>query len=194
MEIKNEFDIPLPLAEAWAVLMDIPRIAPCVPGATLVGQTADSGYQGKVSVKLGPIALAFKGVANFIECDAAAKRVRLNAKGADQQGRGGASGVVTFQLTPAGMGTHVDVVTDVTLTGLIAQYGRGTGVIQGVATEICNQFASNLRALIVAQSGASQDQSAGDTIAEVPASQPIGGFSLILKVLWQRLRSLWSRT
>jgi carbon monoxide dehydrogenase subunit G len=205
MQIKNGFDIPLPPDEAWDVLMDIPRIAPCMPGAALLGQKPDGSYEGRVAVKLGPIALAFKGVASFVENDAVTKRAQLKAQGTDQQGRGGASGVIVFQLVPCDAGSHVDVVTDVTLTGMVAQYGRGAGVIQSVAAEICNQFAANLRKLIVTQSNASVAQAnttpvGGATADQVPApgdtpvaARPISGFSLILKVLWQSLKGVWSR-
>ncbi|MCS0505082.1 SRPBCC family protein [Ancylobacter mangrovi] len=195
MEIRNSFEIPLPPDEAWNVLMDIPRIAPCMPGAALTGQTGDSGYEGQVAVRLGPVALSFKGVAHFIERDAAARRARLKGQGADQKGRGGASGLVTFELSPSGAGTRADITTEVTLSGPVAQYGRGTGVIQGVATQLCNQFADNLRALIAAPGagGTAPDGTPAAPAEAPPAAKPINGFSLILTVLWQSLRRLWSR-
>lgn len=197
MEIKNSFEIPLPPDAAWKVLMDIPLIAPCMPGAQLLGETADGGYEGQVSVKLGPVALSFKGIAHFVERDAAAHRAQLKGQGADQKGRGGASGLVTFQLSPSGTGTRVDITTEVTLSGPVAQYGRGAGVIQGVATQLCNQFADNLRALVAtpaAPAAGAAPGSASVTPPPPPAAKPISGFSLILSVIWQGLRSLWSRS
>ncbi|MFK8252308.1 SRPBCC family protein [Ancylobacter terrae] len=188
MEIKNSFEIPLPPDRAWEVLTDIPRIAPCMPGAQLIGQTADGGYEGQVAVKLGPVALSFKGVAHFIERDAAARRAQMKGQGSDQKGRGGASGLVTIQLSPSGTGTRADITTEVALSGPVAQYGRGSGVIQGVATHLCNQFADNLRALVAAPAGSS----AGPAPAPA-AGKPISGFSLIFGALWQSLRRLWSR-
>lgn len=195
MEIKNSFEIPLPPDEAWNVLMDIPRIAPCMPGAVLTGQTGDGGYEGQVAVKLGPVALSFKGVAHFVERDAAARRAQLKGQGADQKGRGGASGLVTFQLSPSGTGTRADITTEVALSGPVAQYGRGTGVIQGVATQLCNQFADNLRRLIEAPAAGSDGAAAAGApaAATLPAAKPISGFSLIFGALWQSLRRLWSR-
>ena len=160
-----------------------------MPGAELLGQTADGGYEGKVSVKLGPVALSFKGIAHFVERDAAAKRAQLKGQGSDQKGRGGASGLVTFQLTPSGAGTRADITTEVALSA-VAQYGRGAGVIQGVATQLCNQFAENLRGLIDAPASAS---GGGASHAAAPAAKPISGFSLMFTVLWQSLRRLWSR-
>jgi carbon monoxide dehydrogenase subunit G len=197
MEIKNSFEIPLAPDAAWKVLMDIPRIAPCMPGAELTGETADGGYDGKVSVRLGPVALSFSGVAHFVERDDQAKRALVKAQGSDLKGRGGASALVTFQLSPSGTGSKADISTDVTLSGLVAQYGRGAGVIQGVATQIVNQFAANLRALIGASTApvsADGKPRAAAPVQPAPAAvKPIGGFSLIFSVLWQSLRRLWAR-
>lgn len=193
MDIKNSFEIGLPPQEAWTVLMDIPRIAPCMPGAELTGQTPDGGYQGKVSVKLGPIALSFNGVAHFVERDDAAKIAKVKAQGSDQKGRGGASALVTFRLSPTAAGSRVDIDTDVTLSGLVAQYGRGAGVIQGVSTQIVNQFAENLRALIGGGAAAPQGAAAGASAGAPAPAKPIGGVSLIFTVLWQSISRLWSR-
>lgn len=195
MDIKNSFEIPLPPEEAWKVLMDIPRIAPCMPGAELTGQTPDGGYDGKISVKLGPVALSFSGVAYFVERDDQARRALVKAQGSDQKGRGGANALVTFQLSPSGTGSRADISTEVTLSGLVAQYGRGAGIIQGVATQIVNQFADNLRALIPSSQGGSAAPAAqaSHQTAAAPAAKPISGFSLILSVLWQSLSRLWSR-
>ncbi|RDV02048.1 SRPBCC family protein [Undibacter mobilis] len=187
MLIKNSFEIPLPPQQAWAVLMDIPRIAPCMPGAELTGQTPDGGYLGKVSVKLGPVALSFNGVAHFIERDETAKVAKVKAQGSDQKGRGDAHAVIEFRLSASGQGSHVDISTDVTLSGLVAQYGRGAGLIQAVATQLVGQFAVNLSSMITqpsAQAGAERG---------VEPAKPISGFSLVLSAIWQNIRSLWSR-
>lgn len=190
MLIQNSFEIPLQPQEAWNVLMDIPRIAPCMPGAELTGQTPDGGYQGKVSVKLGPVALSFDGVAHFIERDEQAKTAKVKAQGSDQKGRGDASAIVEFRLSPSGQGSRVDISTDVTLSGLVAQYGRGAGLIQAVATQLVNQFASNLRATIGRPATA-----AGPAVAAAaPAAKPISGFSLVFAALWQSIRGLFGRT
>jgi carbon monoxide dehydrogenase subunit G len=189
MLIRNSFEIPLEPQKAWHVLMDIPRIAPCMPGSELIGQTADGGYQGRVSVKLGPVALSFNGVAHFVERDDAAKVARVKAQGSDQKGRGDASATVEFRLSPAAQGSRVDIATDVALSGLVAQYGRGAGLIQAVATQLVDQFASNLKTMIGKPTGA-----AGATQSPVVASaaKPIGGLSLILSAIWQSIRRVWS--
>jgi len=198
MQIKNSFEVPLPPDEAWAILMDVPRIAPCVPGAELTGRTDDSGYNGKVSVRLGPVALSFNGVAHIVEQDDTAKQARIEAAGDDQKGRGAASAVLTFNLSATESGSRADIVTDVMLTGPVAQYGRATGVIQTVATQIINQFSANLRQQIdkgdAAPSGAATSGGTGSTISEYQGSSDnaIGGFSLIFAILKGKLRDLFS--
>jgi carbon monoxide dehydrogenase subunit G len=187
MLIQNSFEIPLPPQDAWNVLMDIPRIAPCMPGAELTGQTPDGAYQGKISVKLGPVALSFNGVAQFIERDEQTKTATVKAQGSDQKGRGDANATVEFRLMPSAEGSRVDIRTDVTLSGLVAQYGRGAGLIQAVATQLVNQFSANLRGTV--QRAASADAIPAASSAE--PSKPINGFSLILVSLWQTIRGLF---
>jgi len=197
VEIKNNFEVPLPPNEAWSLLMDIPRIVPCMPGAELVEMVDDRTFKGNVAVKLGPVALVFKGTAQFEERDDHAHTARAIARGTDSKGRGGANATVTFNLTPSGTGSHVNVVTDVALSGSVAQYGRGTGIIQSVATQLVNQFAASLRNMLAQGQGAGvfvstqtaqprptgpAATSSGPTAAPVPA-KPIGGVKLILTAL-----------
>ncbi len=189
MQIQNSFEIPLPPDKAWDVLMDIPKIAPCMPGADLTGSTPDGGYQGLVSVKLGPVALSFNGTAHFAERDDAEKRAVVSAQGADRKGRGNASAVVEFRLSSSGAGSRVDIRTEMNLSGLVAQYGRGAGLIQAVAEQLVSQFAKNLRTMIAGQSGQTAPVTGGDP----SVAKPIGGVSLIFSVIWQSIRRLWSR-
>src|SRR5579871_2280723 len=104
MEINNRFEVPLPPPDAWAVLMDIPRIAPCMPGAELTGVVDENTYNGKVSVRLGPVALAFAGTVKFTEKDPSNHRARVNAQGKDSKGRGGAHANVDFSIEPLAAG------------------------------------------------------------------------------------------
>ncbi len=205
MEIRNDFELPLPPDRAWDVLLDIPRIAPCMPGAEFLEQTPDGTYKGKVSVKLGPVALSFTGTADFVEKDFPAKRAVAKARGSDQKGRGGANATITFNLSPSPGGTRVDVLTDVALTGLVAQYGRGAGVIQGVATQLVGQFATNLRntlsqmeiqAASLPSAGTGDVEDGPTALAPSPAhipAKPISGFSLIFGALWQGIVGLFKR-
>lgn len=219
MDIQNSFDLTLDPALAWKALLDIKRIMPCIPGAELLEASDDgSTYKGRVSVKLGPVALTFVGTATFAERDETARRAKLKARGSDSKGRGGVQADVTFQVKEADTGSHVTVLSQVNLTGAVAQYGRGSGVIQGVAAQIINQFSANLEASIsaVAQSSTqcesaqadrlsdSQRQQLGDvrdplksdtclesTSAPAPLPRPILGFSLLVKVVWNLLTGVF---
>jgi carbon monoxide dehydrogenase subunit G len=200
VEFDNSFEVPLPPAEAWAVLMDIRRIAPCMPGAELTEIVDDKTYKGKIAVRLGPVSLAFAGLVIFEEIDEANCRARVKAQGADAKGRGGANAAATFRLEPAGAGSKVLVHTDLALSGAVAQYGRGVGVVQATAAQIMTQFANNLKA----QLGQSQALAAAATSGTAtpagpvpasppPATKPISGFSLMAKVLRDRIVRLFSR-
>jgi carbon monoxide dehydrogenase subunit G len=198
MDIKNSFTVPLPVEETWKILLDIRRIAPCMPGAELLEVIDDKTFKGKVSVRLGPVALSFVGTARFEEIDAAAHRARLKGQGTDSKGRGGATGVVTLALSPVGGGTNVDVNTSVNLTGAVAQYGRGAGMIQGVATEIIGQFAASLNAMLQHDStvaAVAGNPAAGASAATLrPPAKPISGFTLMARILWNSVRRLFGRS
>jgi carbon monoxide dehydrogenase subunit G len=203
--IKNAFDIPLPPDQAWPLLMDVPRIAPCLPGAELLEALPDNAYKGKVSVRLGPVALAFTGTAKFEEIDNAAHTARLKAQGADQKGRGNAAAKVAFALTPVDGGTRVNVETDLTLSGAVAQYGRAAGMLQEVAQQIIGQFARSLQDMLQAEQPqvveAAAPASADATPAAAPAApapqpvaaKPISGFSLIFRVLLNSVLNIFKR-
>ncbi len=185
MQFDSSFEVPLPPAEAWAVLMDIPRIAPCMPGAELTEVIDSTTYKGKISVRLGPVSLAFAGLVKFEEIDNQSYKARVKAQGSDSKGRGGANAVSTFQLQAAGTGSKVLVHTDLTLSGAVAQYGRGVGMIQATAAQLMEQFAGALKSQLAA--GMSAAPSAALPPAGVPPAQPISGFSLMAKVFWRRL-------
>jgi carbon monoxide dehydrogenase subunit G len=196
MEIKNSFNVPLPPPEAWRLLMDIPRIAPCMPGAELIERLDDRTYKGKVSVKLGPVALAFVGTAQFEMMDESAQHARVRAQGSDSKGRGGAAATVDFQLAPSAEGTCVEVTTDMALTGSVAQYGRATGIIQSVSTQLLNQFATNLRRSLTDQGAADPGAATtGDpkTRAATEGAIPISAFGLITRVIWDAVKRLLGR-
>jgi len=195
VEIDNAFEVPLPPAEAWPVLMDIRRIAPCMPGAELTEVVDDKTYKGKIAVRLGPVALAFAGVVRFEEIDSANHCARVKAQGTDAKGRGGANATATFRLEPAAGGSKVLVHTDLALSGAVAQYGRGVGIVQATAAQIMREFANNLKA----QLGASQPQPSspaeGTAAAQTqspPAVKPISGFTLMAKVIWDAIVGLFT--
>jgi uncharacterized protein len=210
VEFDNSFEVPLKPAEAWAVLMDIRRIAPCMPGAALTEVVDEKNYKGKVAVRLGPVALAFAGLVTFEEIDNASRTARVKAQGTDSKGRGGANAVSSFRVEDApGGGSKVLVHTDLNLSGSVAQYGRGVGMIQTTAAQIMNQFANNLKAQIAregaATPAATATQAAASAAAQAapssaaastppPAAKPISGFSLMAKVLWASILKLFGRS
>ena len=141
MKLTNEFEVPVPVEEAWPLLLDVERIIPCMPGAELLERIGDSAYKGRVSVQLGPVLLTFEGVAKFVDIDQAARRARVEAQGTDKKGRGGAHATVVFALMPAGSSSRVVIDTDLQLSGSVAQYGRASGLITSIAKELVGQFA-----------------------------------------------------
>ena len=185
MEFDNSFEVPLRPAEAWPLLMDIRRIAPCMPGAEVTEVVDDATYKGRIAVRLGPVALAFAGVIKFEELDSVNYQARVKAQGSDAKGRGAANATASFRLEPAGSGSRVLVHTDLALSGAVAQYGRGVGIIQATAAQIMTQFAANLKAQIAAQPAAPAQ-------APPPSARPISGLALMAKVIWNTIVS-WIR-
>jgi len=197
VEFDNSFEVPLPPAEAWPVLMDIKRIAPCMPGAELTEVVDDKTYKGKIGVRLGPVALTFAGTVTFEEIDNTNHRARVKAQGTDAKGRGGANATASFRLEPVASGSKVLVHTDLALSGSVAQYGRGVGMIQATAAQIINQFAGNLKGQLAAVPAAAVPDAgapaapASAASAPPPAAKPISGFSLMAKVLWDAIARLF---
>jgi len=141
VRLEHSFEVPVPVDRAWQVLLDIERVAPCMPGATLTGHEADD-FTGTVKVKLGPVNLTYKGKGRFVERDEAARRVVVTASGADSRGAGTAAAKVTAALVPVDEHTRVEVVTDLDITGKAAQFGRG--LIGDVSSRLVGQFADCL--------------------------------------------------
>lgn len=185
MRIRNSFDVAAPVPQAWDLLTDIEGIAPCMPGAELTEVLGDDAYRGKVTVRLGPVTLSFDGTARFDEMDAEAFRARVSARGADGKGRGGATADVTFRLEPAEPGTRVFIDTDLNLSGSVAQYGRGAGMIAELADRLVGQFADALHEKIAAAGQAS----AADVPEEAPpaSAPPIPGLRLLAGSAWSAL-------
>ena len=143
MLIKNQFDVAEPLDRVWAFFDDVPQVAACLPGAELTDDLGDDAYAGTVGVRMGPVKLAFAGKAKILERDDAAKRMVIDAAGADEKGRGQAAMTITAQLAASGSGTRVSLDQDLQLSGAAAQYGRG--MIQDVTTVLMGQFATNMQ-------------------------------------------------
>jgi uncharacterized protein len=171
MELAHEFTVNTPIDRAWAVLTDVERIAPCMPGAELTEVDGDT-YHGLVKVKVGPITAQYKGTASFVEKDAAAHRAVLKAAGRDARGQGNASATVTAVMTEQGDGTRVAITTNMTVSGRVAQFGRG--VMADVTAKLLQQFVDNLEADVLAPAGKGEAASAGDAGSGI-ATQATGG-------------------
>lgn len=188
MEFDNSFDVPLPAAKAWALLMDIPRIAPCMPGAQLTEIIDPQNFKGKIAVRLGPVALTFDGRVSFDSVDEVNHAARVKAQGSDAKGRGAANATAMFRIEPAAAGSKVLIHTDLTLSGAVAQYGRGVGMIQATAAQLVGQFAGNLRTqLAQTESVASHEAPPAPS-----AGKPISGLTLLVRVIWSKLAGLFT--
>lgn len=148
MELTNDFQVALDVDRAWALLTDLERIAPCMPGAQLQEVEGDE-YRGVVKVKVGPITAQYKGQATFVSRDDDAHVAVLRAEGRETRGQGNASATITATLTPAGEGTAVSVVTDLTITGRVAQFGRG--VLADVSAKLLGQFVESLEQTVLVE-------------------------------------------
>jgi uncharacterized protein len=170
MELTNEFVVPVGVDEAWKLLTDVELIAPCMPGAELQEIDGEE-YRGIVKVKVGPITAQYKGKATFIEKDDGGHRAVLRAEGRDTRGQGNANATITATLLAEGDGTRVSVVTDLTITGRAAQFGRG--VMADVSTKLLGQFVDCLEKNVLAGGAA-----AAPAPAEVGASREAGAGSV----------------
>ena len=146
MELTNDFRVALPVERAWAVLTDVERIAPCLPGAQLQEIEGDE-YRGVVKVKVGPITAQYKGQAKFLSLDPDAHVAVLRAEGRETRGQGNANATITATLTPDGEGTAVAIATDLTVTGRVAQFGRG--VLADVSAKLLDQFVADLEKTVL---------------------------------------------
>ncbi|HEX3491160.1 MAG TPA: SRPBCC family protein [Streptosporangiaceae bacterium] len=182
MLIKNEFEVAQPVEKVWEFFDDIPKVAACLPGTELTTELGDDSYEGTVLVRMGPVKLSFAGHAKITERDEAARRIVVDASGAEARGRGQAAMVVTAALSPAGQGTKVAVAQDLQLSGAAAQYGRG--MISDVTNVLMRDFSANLaRAIDAADRGESV------TAAAAPAS----GFALGLRAARMALARVFRR-
>lgn len=187
MLIKSDFEVAQSLDKVWQFFDNIPQVAACLPGAELTDAVTDEQgekYLGRVGIRMGPVKLQFAGTARIVERDEAAKRVVVDAAGADEKGRGQATMLVTANLAPAGRGTKVHVVQDLQLSGAAAQYGRG--MISDVTAVLMRDFATNMQTRIEAiEKGLSPDQ--------VKGAAPASGFAIGLRAMRMALTRVFRR-
>jgi carbon monoxide dehydrogenase subunit G len=139
--INSDFEVPAPVDKVWDYLLDVPRMAPNLPGTELTDVIDEDNYKGRVTIKMGPVSMRFAGDVEIVERDEAARRAVINAAGADERGRGQASMVLTATLAKAGSGTKVRIAQDLQVSGAAAQYGRG--MITDVTNVLVAQFSRN---------------------------------------------------
>ena len=221
MKLEQSFEVQAPVAEVWAALIDLERVAPCLPGATITDRDEDGTYHGEFKVKLGPTTAAYRGTVKIEDTDEAARRATLKANGTDKRGQGGAHATIVNTLHEIDGGTRVDAVTDFTITGRLARFGRG-GMIEDISNRLMRDFSSCLASRISAEpaapSGAevAAGQAAPESVAEEgsvaaaaatqppppapvtpppppAAAKPISGFSLFFGALWDRIKRIFSR-
>jgi uncharacterized protein len=196
MEIENEFDVPAPVDHVWTYLLDVERVAPCMPGAELTEVIDDHTWKGKVIMKLGPVSLAFAGTVTMQERDDRAKRIVLAAKGMEQKGKGAANASVTSWLEQGDGVTNVKMRADIHLTGTVAQLSRG--LLPEVSRKLTQQFADCLlQSMRAAEVRATESADvAAEVAAPVEASapaKPIGGIRLGLAALWASIKGFFRR-
>ena len=160
MELSNDFEVSAPIEKVWEVINDVELIAPCLPGAQLE-EVENDEYKGFVKVKVGPITAQYKGVAKFVENDDSNHRVVIRGEGRDTRGAGNAAADITASLESTAEGTRVNVVTDLKITGKVAQFGRG--VMADISKKLMGQFADNLSELVLSKGGDSQDGRSEDS-------------------------------
>jgi hypothetical protein len=180
MKIENSFEVPAPPEEAWALLMDVPRVIPCMPGAELTETLDGDRWKAKLSVKLGPISLVFATDVARVSADEAAWTSTLSANAREVKGRGSARATIESRLADVDGGTRVEVVTDLSLTGPVAQYGRG--MVADVAAQLTKQFADCLQQRLSAP--------ANEPAAPPAQARPVSGLRLGLGALARALGRL----
>jgi carbon monoxide dehydrogenase subunit G len=189
MELQNSFTVAVDVETAWQVLLDVPRIAPCMPGAEPTEAANDRHFKGNAKVRVGPVQLSFAGEAELTEVDDTTHTARLSAQGNDTKGRGAARADVTFAIVANGGQTRVDITTDLNLTGSVAQYGRVAGLIDAIAGQIIADFAKNLEGQLVATPATGDGRAAAEASAPPPvADNAISGISLFFRALWLMIR------
>ena len=199
MLIENGFTVPAPVDILWTYLLDVERIAPCLPGAELTETVDDRTWKGKIAMKLGPVSLSFAGTVTMQERDDDAHRLVLNAKGTEQRGKGAANAVVTSWLEPGADETTVKMQADIQLTGSVAQLSRG--LLPDVSRKLTQQFAECLHESMLAAGTPPPDaerpsaaEGSGAGAAPAPTlrakAKPIGGIRLVLWAIWNWIRRL----
>jgi uncharacterized protein len=221
VKLEQSFEVSAPIEQVWTALIDLEKVAPCLPGAAITDHDEDGTYHGTFQVKLGPTSANYRGTVKIESADAATHTATLGAKGTDKRGQGGATATIVNSLHEIEGGTRVDAVTDFTITGRLASFGRG-GMIKDISNRLMRDFANCLAQRLAAEPAgemtadeAAASAGAADAVGKTPAevagttppppattapspppqaaAPPIKGFSLFFSVLWERIRGLFRR-
>jgi len=222
MRLEQSFEVKAPVEQVWETLIDVERVAPCLPGAEITEAGDDGTYAGNFQVKLGPTTAAYTGRLSMESLDESARRATMKASGRDKRGQGSANATIVSTMTATAEGTRVDVETDFTITGRLARFGRG-GMMQDISNRLLRDFANCLREdleagaagaappppaaqeSVPASSEAVAESAPAPTAGRPPTAsaasarstpapaKPVEGFSLFLSVLLERLKRLFGR-
>jgi len=150
MKLEQSFTVAAPVEQVWEMLVDVERVAPCLPGAEITGQTPEGAYEGTFTVKLGPATASYRGSLKMDSLDEATRTATMHANGTDKRGQGGAHAVIVSTMRQEGEETVVDVATDFTITGRLARFGRG-GMIEDISKRMMRDFSQCLQATLAAE-------------------------------------------
>jgi carbon monoxide dehydrogenase subunit G len=205
MKLEHSFQVAAPLDRVWEALIDVERVAPCLPGAEVTEAGEDGTYRGTFTVRLGPTTAAYRGELAMEEVDAEAHRAVMRASGQDKRGQGSAKATIVSTMSEEAGSTTVDVETDFTITGRLARFGRG-GMIEDVSNRLLQDFSNCLQQSIEAseatpESAASEPGGEGLPGQEppeaaappAPRAKPVSGFSLFFRALVDRIRRAFRR-
>jgi carbon monoxide dehydrogenase subunit G len=222
MKLEQSFEVAAPIDTVWAALNDLERVAPCLPGAAITEHDDDGTYHGTFQVKLGPTTAAYRGTIKIESADESSHTATLKARGTDKRGQGGASATIVNRLSEHDGGTKVEAVTDFTITGRLARFGRG-GMMEDISNRLMRDFATCLSSRLAAPAapsgaevaageaapeavGAADPQRGADSEtapaartspppAQPPeAAKPVGAIRLFFSVLWERIRRRFGRS
>lgn len=209
MKLEQTFEVDAPLQQVWEALVNVERVAPCLPGATITEAGEDGSYEGTFSAKVGPASVSFKGTLKMEHVDEATHTATMLANGSNRRGQGGAKATIVSRVAERdGGGTTVDIDTDYTITGPLARLGRG-GMIEDVGNRLLREFATCLEQRLAHEQAVDEAAAPAEATTEggstpppsaaapppppPPQAKPIGGISLFFSVLRDRLKRLFNR-
>jgi uncharacterized protein len=171
MKLEQSFTVAAPVDQVWDMLVDVERVAPCLPGAEITGQRPDGSYEGNFTVKLGPTTASYRGSLKMDSLDEASRTATMHANGTDKRGQGGAHAVIVSTLHQEGEETVVDVITDFTITGRLARFGRG-GMIEDISKRMMRDFSQCLQASMASEPAPAAAESAAPAAAAAAPVTP----------------------